>query len=534
MEISFPEKVHLPPGNLYLGTSDDGNTIAAGAWNGFGTLHYSGCWIKRFDEPAALHVHTRAHGANCAVSPDGRFVGSLLEPRNRKENFECTVFQLHSGIERIRQFPTGSTPTFNADCKWFLADGKRLSTETWESKVGLGVGAPIGMTSDGQFVLSILGSTLSLIKSETGMTLAKFDSPVDLRSAKVAPNGMRIVSSKVDNTFDLYDLPLIRSHLKEYGLDWDAPEYVDRPPQPLNQIQLADELKQVSSTNELFDQIRTRSIVKAAQFPNAGFAQFAAAMSAIESRDYDAAIAYLDSSSRLLPESVTCRLWRSYLLSAHGRFDRAVEDADFVLNRVPEVNLLLQRAEWNYQLGRYQESIGDCYRFLELTTKANMSYALRAMCNEALGNMQDAVIDRENFELNTSNANEDLSAYALATAGWDISLRRPTMAMIAIDRLRSHNAPLSRKHSFAIALALYRNGRYQESLDAIQGNLATENDSFQGLDYCIACMAHHQLADTVKAREYLELAKATDSSELNATELHAFRLWLAEVKMNLQ
>ncbi len=47
------------------------------------------------------------------------------------------------------------------------------------------------------------------------------------------------------------------------------------------------------------------------------------------------------------------------------------------------------------------------------------------MCNEALGNMQEAVIDRENIELNTSNAIEDLSAYALATAGWDISLRPP-------------------------------------------------------------------------------------------------------------
>ncbi len=81
LELGCPERVHLfaGGGNVYLGTSDDGSVLAAGAWNGMGTQEYAGCWIKTAGEPAARKVLGQQSGTRCAVSPDGQYVALSTE-----------------------------------------------------------------------------------------------------------------------------------------------------------------------------------------------------------------------------------------------------------------------------------------------------------------------------------------------------------------------------------------------------------------------------------------------------------------------
>jgi len=256
MEIDFPERIHLPAGNLHISTSDDGNTIAAGVWNGFDTLYYSGCWIKRVDEPAAIRATMNLHGSACSVSPDGRFVGALIQNPSHLDDFDCNVFRIDPKIECIHRFPTSTRPVFSADGKWLLANHQRISTDSWISSVDLGDATPIGMTSDGRFALSLFGQTLSLINAESGKTLANLESPVALGTATMAPNGMRIVDSAAD-AFHVYDLALIRSQLKDYGLDWDAPDYLVSSSSPVKQISIVPELKEIANTNDLFDEVGT-------------------------------------------------------------------------------------------------------------------------------------------------------------------------------------------------------------------------------------------------------------------------------------
>jgi len=102
------------------------------------------------------------------------------------------------------------------------------------------------------------------------------------------------------------------------------------------------------------------------------------------------------------------------------------------------------------------------------------------------------------------------------------------MAMISIDRLLSLEQIPSRRVSFAIAITMYRNARYQESLEAIQSNFSPASDQYQGLAYCVASMAHYQMGNIAKAKEYKALADAVNLNEFNALQTHEFRMWLRE------
>jgi tetratricopeptide (TPR) repeat protein len=282
----------------------------------------------------------------------------------------------------------------------------------------------------------------------------------------------------------------------------------------------------VKSAAKLFDSMNDKAIERGTQHLNDGFAQFAAAMAEIERWHLRDAKRYLDRSCELLPNALTPRLWRAYVAAALFQYESAIEDADWVLLKFPETNLIQQRAEWHYQVGNYRNSIQDCDHFLKRVPVAAMPYYLRSLCHQALGEIDLSAKDRETFDEKASTGHATLVTYASNMAGWDISLHRPIHALGAIERLRSLKPDFDREQMNAIGLTLYRNGRYQEALETVRRNFAPADDEYQIHAYCLAAMTSHQLGQPEEAKNLLKQAIAIDVSKLPpeaAQESHSMK-----------
>ena len=526
-EIGFPERIFIPPSDTRLSCSHDGKTIGAAMFNGYRPIYYAGCRIKLPSEPAVFPIRTNIRGNEGAVSPDGSLVAFSLEELPEGETSGTFVFSSTPALEMVHHIASSSFPIFSDDGTYLRSNSRADNLRDWTSSTKLHEGATLSMTSDGCIGANAFDSMICLVDLSSGRTLAHLESLEPQSMPMIAPDGSRVVSSSNDG-FLIYDLPAIRSQLELLGLNWSGPEYVHSIAPRLERVTLCKELQDVKSAAKLFDSMNDKAIERGTQHLNDGFAQFAAAMAEIERWHLTDAKRYLDRSCELLPNALTPRLWRAYVAAALFQYESAIEDADWVLSKFPEINLIQQRAEWHYQVGNYRNSIQDCDHFLKRVPVAAMPYYLRSLCHQALGEIDLAAQDRASFDEKASTGHATLVTYASNMAGWDISLHRPIHALGAIERLRSLKPDFDREQVNAIGLILYRNGRYQEALEAVLGNFAPADDEYQIHAYCLAAMATHHLERFDEATSFLKQAMAIDVSNLSPAAAQVTHLMKAE------
>jgi Tfp pilus assembly protein PilF len=108
-------------------------------------------------------------------------------------------------------------------------------------------GHGICFSPDGRLIVVQDASTmLRLVQTETGGTLARFETPDSCKVgfAVFSPDGSRLVVTTNDGpAVHVWDLRSIRTHLAGMGLDWDAPTSSDddpanRSPDPLPPLQV--------------------------------------------------------------------------------------------------------------------------------------------------------------------------------------------------------------------------------------------------------------------------------------------------------
>ncbi len=125
LEVYQPVRMHVPYGKMNIGLSQDGRTLGAGVWNGFGTQQFSGAWIKTADEPAARRVRSGISGRGCSISPNGKFFAMSFVGNG------TAIYQTDSNCQQIAIYPTeNSVPQFSVDGQWLLVGSRRLSVES--------------------------------------------------------------------------------------------------------------------------------------------------------------------------------------------------------------------------------------------------------------------------------------------------------------------------------------------------------------------------------------------------------------------
>jgi hypothetical protein len=110
--------------------------------------------------------------------------------------------------------------------------GRLFAVGTWEPGPRLGGGGTFA--PDGKLVaVQAAGRGNRLVDPATGRTLATLEAP-DLQPIMVpvfTPDGTRLIGVGGSNSIRVWDLRLIRQHLAEMGLDWDAPPYPPADPE---------------------------------------------------------------------------------------------------------------------------------------------------------------------------------------------------------------------------------------------------------------------------------------------------------------
>ena len=379
LELGIPRRIHLPRGIVYLATSDDGSVLAAGAWNGFGTQEFAGCWIKNAGEPGSRKVIGQVSGTQCAVSPNGRHV--VLSSDNG-----VTLANARQPTIALKELDPASLPHFSHDGEWLLAGAARYQVPSWEPAVIQdGAGVSFDLSPDGTQILTYTSAgALGLVDAPTGRVVARLEGPVPCTSPRFSPDGT-LVLCFARGTYQLFDLRRIRAELTRLGLDWDAPPL---PPAATARrpwkVVAAPELQSITTADALLELVDRRALQRARRDPQDGDAAFSAAMVAIENDDLTQAVELLSRSCDVLPDAITPRQWRAYAQAERRDFVAAIEDADWVLQRIDEADFRLLRAEWLFHAERFAAAVEDCTHVIGTNEKLRglpMAYARNATRN---------------------------------------------------------------------------------------------------------------------------------------------------------
>jgi WD40 repeat protein len=166
-----------------------------------------------------------------AVSPDGEWLAT------GSHQFGTQVWRIRDG-EKLAELPVnmGRHIAFSPDGKWLMTGTppcQLWSTRTWALARGLG-GAGLCFSPDSRLVaLWDENRIIRLVETETGRIIAQLESPDSslLLWATFSPDGSRLVLVPTKTPgVHVWDLRMIRKRLAAFGLDWDAPAYLDEDP----------------------------------------------------------------------------------------------------------------------------------------------------------------------------------------------------------------------------------------------------------------------------------------------------------------
>jgi WD40 repeat protein len=228
-----PERLPLPRGHA-VGQSSDGRIIVTCSRAIVGEQAYAGGYILHADWPnQPIRLDPGADIEWIAVSPDGQWVVTVLHAIGLAKIWDARDGQ---PVRQLAEFGAGY-PRFSPDSRWLSTDvdgGRLFAVGTWEPGPRLGGGGTFA--PDGKLVAThAAGRGDRLVDPATGQTLATLEVP-DLQPILVpvfTPDGTRLigVGSGTGKGIRVWDLRLIRQHLAEMGLDWDAPPYPPADPE---------------------------------------------------------------------------------------------------------------------------------------------------------------------------------------------------------------------------------------------------------------------------------------------------------------
>jgi serine/threonine protein kinase/WD40 repeat protein len=225
--VGPPERLPLPRGSA-LGQSGDGRVIVTCSRAVDNEQPHAGGWVLHADRPdRPIRLDPGTDIAWIAVSPDGRYVVTSVHQTGLAK-----VWDARDGrpVKQLAEYGAGY-PHFSPDGRWLSTEvdgGRVFAVGTWEP--GPRLGGAGTFAPDGKLVVvPAFGRGDRLVDPATGQTLATLADP-ELHPQPIflpvfTPDGTRLIGVGTGKGVRVWDLRLIREHLAEMGLDWDAPPY---------------------------------------------------------------------------------------------------------------------------------------------------------------------------------------------------------------------------------------------------------------------------------------------------------------------
>jgi serine/threonine protein kinase/WD40 repeat protein len=330
-----PERLPLPRGHA-VGQSGDGRVIVTCSRAVDDQTPYAGGWILHTDRPNhPIRLDPGADIEWIAVSPDGQWVVTSIHAIGLAKIWDARDGRL---VRQLAEFGAGY-PRFSPDGLWLSTDvdgGRLFTVGTWEPGPRLGGGCTFA--PDGKLVaVHTAGRGFDrLVDPATGRTLATLEAP-DLQSIMVpvfTPDGARLIGADSGKGIRVWDLRLIRQHLAEMGLDWDALPY---PPPDLEsrvvplrlEVRLGDSVQLALSREEKARQAVEHYRQQLKSSPNDAAACNNLAWLYLtapeELRDVKAALLLAEKAVQLMPGKVSYANTLGVAYYHTGRYREAVD-----------------------------------------------------------------------------------------------------------------------------------------------------------------------------------------------------------------
>jgi eukaryotic-like serine/threonine-protein kinase len=428
-----------------------------------------------------------------AISGDGRWVAT--GSHSVREGMK--LWNARTGA-LIHDFPSVSNEcqavwAFSPDSQWLavLWDGWVLfDTSTWTPRVRLSSGpsglAGLAFAPDMRSVAFCdNASTIILADVATGRELARFEDPEQSRPAWIAftPDGSKLVMTLLDRpVIRVWDLRAIRHRLAEMRLDWDP--------------QLLDNTSNTAQQPTAYPPIRMPVRVELGDLNSR--LNRAAQRQTIAINEQTIAEATLRIKAN--PNDAQAHHERAHAFFNRGRLAEANDDFSVALQAMPKnPHLLFSRAEVLVQLGRLEDALADCESVVRGKPPENERKAWSRLCNNV--------------------------AWWLASApAHSVDPGRVVkLARSAIDL-----DPSDANNQNTLGVALYRAGRFDDAVPALERSLAASAGRSDAFDLYFLAMVRHRLRDPARARVDYDRAIRWHNahSDLPATwsrELRAFR-----------
>ncbi len=495
LSLGLPERIHIPASTLNIAASLDGRTIANSCYDGFGTSQYAGCWAKLENEPAARKIVDRLGGTAASVSQDGKTIGFSTSSTT------AVYQQNHGQLGQAISFPHAGRQVFSEDGKWMLNTYTILSTDSWKPQQHNFEGALYDLSADGTQIASYNSNTSFLSDVRSGKVYARIDG----MHPQFLPDGSKI-AIRVDDRHALCDMKLIRRGVLDLGIPWSGPDYADCvEPVSIEVAKFADQMASVETGADLLRAMDHQCEQRARLHPEDGHLAFSAAMVSIDGRNWEEALERLNQSCELLPDAITPRQWRAYLLAEMRRWPEAIADADWVLQRITDARFRFLRAQWYYHNQDFARSLEECsWLIANGPGFVTLAHGLRHLNHAAMGHETEAIADRAHFFKDSSDDVESLNSWAYYMVADDISLRQPVLASLCIEKLLSLQTEYSSSVRDTIGLVYYRNDEYFKALDTLSPNLSDTTNALYPCALSVIVMSAAKLNDRDSAEKHLQ------------------------------
>ena len=222
-----PERLSLPSGSA-LGQSRDGLVIVTCARSTGAEYAGAGGWILHADRPdQPIRIDEGADINWITVSPNGKWVVTVVHPGRSAKIWDARDGRL---VKELAEQGIGY-PRFSSDSRWLstsLDAGRLLAVGAWEPGPCVGGVGTFAPPDDKLIAVATQNrpGVIRLVDPATQKELAVLEDP-DLDGSYqpvFTPDGTKIINYG-KRGLHVWDLRLIRGHLKAMDLDWDRPDF---------------------------------------------------------------------------------------------------------------------------------------------------------------------------------------------------------------------------------------------------------------------------------------------------------------------
>jgi serine/threonine protein kinase/WD40 repeat protein len=246
--IGKAEKLAAPGSTTYVSLDAAGSVLAA--------ANYQGAWALHLDDGSQpAHRLSHASATYVAISPNGRWAATgTFRGRGVK------VWEIPSRAHLKTLIPddSGTRMAFSPDARWLVTstpeEFRIWQTGSWESVQKLPrdqmlSNEGIAFSPDSRMLaLTLSLSGVRLLDPATGAVIAELqaDGVGPISWMAFSPDGGQLVIEAVTGNVWVWDLRLIRTQLREIGLEWDLPDYAtprggdDELPPPVTRVEFDD------------------------------------------------------------------------------------------------------------------------------------------------------------------------------------------------------------------------------------------------------------------------------------------------------